>query len=821
MYESFFGLNEKPFNMTPDPEYLFFTDQHREAFAHLVYGIRERRGFIAVTGEVGAGKTTLCRAMLNEFDESTRIALILNPMLSDVELLRAICDELFIETKGESKKELLDALNAHLIEEHSAGKNVVLIIDEAQNLCDQTLEQIRIISNLETVKAKLIQIVLVGQPELGEKLAKKELRQLNQRITVRYHLTSLSPKESENYIAHRLRVAGSQGKIKFTKGALKEIHRFSQGVPRKINVICDHALLSAFVRETCDIDRNIIRKAWEEIEGPSPRGRKRAIPAWVMPTGRVVATALLLAAAAIVVAQNKSWLFSRFEAKPTVRFASADPSASIDQSEEDQADVPAAVTDSASEGDQATEGEVAENEATTPETEDESGETAATDESSTTESEEVAEDEAVAATDESSATESEEAAEDETVSSETEDESESVAATDESSATESDDESTVSTPPEGSVEPEVAEETSASETESQDAPPETGESVEVAMVAPPDEEAEETVPPPPVTIEAEATESETEEESEPVATIDPPPAAADEGSSPEETTEAKTPPAEESVESLWSVMTKEPSGDEDVSSEATKDNELRGVALEVSELPSPGPVSNETYGDGEFDAQGVLHTSQADRNTVASLLTLAFRWHPEEYPVYQAYRSVVEENSTVEKALQGMGLEIQELDVSLDRVCVLDLPAAVEIKEPQAQAAVTAVVLEASPNALVVSVPSDGRKAYSRDELDSVWNGRAYVCVPFGETEQQIIGPTVEGPAVLVLESRLSQLGFLDQVPSDTFDEDTEAALKAFQEKYRLEATGVADPETQILLFALTSESGVPCLNSQVASGNP
>ena len=192
MYEKFYGLKEKPFNMTPDPEFLFFTEKHAEAFEHLRYGIRERRGFIEITGEVGAGKTTLCRALLGEFDEDTKIALILNPFLSDIELLRTINEEFYIDATGASKKDLLDTLNDFLIEQHSRGCNVVLVIDEAQNLPIETLEQIRIISNLETVKAKLIQIVLVGQPELREKLGRRELRQLSQRITVRYHINAMS-----------------------------------------------------------------------------------------------------------------------------------------------------------------------------------------------------------------------------------------------------------------------------------------------------------------------------------------------------------------------------------------------------------------------------------------------------------------------------------------------------------------------------------------------------------------------------------------------------------------------------------------------------
>lgn len=272
MYEKYFGLDQKPFNMTPDPEFLFFTERHREAFAHLMYGIRERRGFICITGEVGAGKTTLCRALLEEFDENTRLALVLNPMLSDAELLETINDEFFIKSPGKTKKELLDALNEYLIEQHSAGRNVVLLIDEAQNLSAETLEQVRIISNLETVKDKLIQIVLIGQPELRDKLSRPDLRQLNQRITVRYHLTPMTEEEASAYIHHRLSVAGSAGRIRFSPEAVREIYKYSGGIPRNINVICDRALLTAFVNESFDITRETVLKARAEVTG-IPNGR--------------------------------------------------------------------------------------------------------------------------------------------------------------------------------------------------------------------------------------------------------------------------------------------------------------------------------------------------------------------------------------------------------------------------------------------------------------------------------------------------------------------------------------------------------------------
>jgi len=265
MYEEFYGLKEKPFNMTPDPEYLFLTEKHREALAHLTYGIEQRRGFIVITGDIGTGKTTLCRTLLTRFGENTRIALILNPLLSETELLKTILNEFYVPIKGESKKELLDLLDQFLIRQHSQGRNVVLVIDEAQNLPEETLEQIRIISNLETEKIKLIQIVLLGQPQLSDKLAQPSLEQLEQRVSVRYHLGPLSEEETCEYVDHRIRVAGGELTIFFEDRALQLIHEYTQGVPRKINVLCDRALLVGYVQDTGDITEQIIKKARKEL----------------------------------------------------------------------------------------------------------------------------------------------------------------------------------------------------------------------------------------------------------------------------------------------------------------------------------------------------------------------------------------------------------------------------------------------------------------------------------------------------------------------------------------------------------------------------
>lgn len=267
MYKKFFGLNEKPFNMTPDPKFLFLSREHQEAFSHLRYGINERKGFIEITGEVGTGKTTLCRALLNCLDKEIKTALVLNSNLSPNQMLRTIVEELAIKPRKENKKEILTALNSFLIEQLSLGNNVILIIDESQNMTPSMLEQIRMLSNLETEKEKLLQIILVGQPELRDKLKLPHLRQLRQRIAVRYHINPLDKEESSKYIFHRLRVAGSKGDISFSDNALDSIFAYSGGIPRLINVVCDKALLAGYVMETRKINGRIIKRSVEEIEG--------------------------------------------------------------------------------------------------------------------------------------------------------------------------------------------------------------------------------------------------------------------------------------------------------------------------------------------------------------------------------------------------------------------------------------------------------------------------------------------------------------------------------------------------------------------------
>jgi len=269
MYTSYFGFKESPFNLTPDPRYLFLSPHHREAFDHLLYGINERKGFIAITGGIGTGKTTLCRALLDQLDESIKSALIFNSFITEKELLEIINQEfgIHLDPGVQTKKEHIDSLNQFLLETFSIGGNAVLLIDEAQNLSDTVLEQIRMLSNLETEKEKLIQIVLVGQSELKELLASSSLRQLNERIMVRYELRPLAHMDIQGYVEHRLVVAGGRGNLRFTNGAFKAIYRYSQGNPRRINAVCDRALLIAYARGKYIISKGMVGSAIKEIRG--------------------------------------------------------------------------------------------------------------------------------------------------------------------------------------------------------------------------------------------------------------------------------------------------------------------------------------------------------------------------------------------------------------------------------------------------------------------------------------------------------------------------------------------------------------------------
>lgn len=265
MYEKFYGLKEKPFNVTADPNYFFLSKRHKEAFSHIIYGIKERKGILEITGEIGTGKTTLCRAILNNLNKDTKTAFILNPNLSELQLLQAIVEDFGIFPKKKTRLFFISELNKFLLRETTHGANAVLFIDEAQNLKISQLEQVRLLSNLETEKEKLLQIVLVGQPELHEKLKMPQLRQIDQRICVRYHILPLDRDEVKDYIDYRLNIAGSNGEIVFTEDGIEEIYSFSRGIPRMINIVCDRALLAGFVMETRTITTQIIKKCIDEL----------------------------------------------------------------------------------------------------------------------------------------------------------------------------------------------------------------------------------------------------------------------------------------------------------------------------------------------------------------------------------------------------------------------------------------------------------------------------------------------------------------------------------------------------------------------------
>jgi general secretion pathway protein A len=277
MYTSFFGLAEKPFAITPDPRYLYLSERHAEALAHLLYGINESGGFIQLTGEVGTGKTTVVRTLLSRVPHHADVAVILNPRVTPLEFLLTICEELGVgiaDADRDSVKQMVDALNRRLLNAHAEGRRIIVLVDEAQNLSIDVLEQVRLLTNLETPTQKLLQIILIGQPELRELLDRTDLRQLAQRITGRYHLKPLSREETKGYVRHRLRVAGATEDI-FTPGALVELHRLSLGIPRVINVACDRALLGAYTQETKKITASLVRQAAGEVYG------RRFFPTWL------------------------------------------------------------------------------------------------------------------------------------------------------------------------------------------------------------------------------------------------------------------------------------------------------------------------------------------------------------------------------------------------------------------------------------------------------------------------------------------------------------------------------------------------------------
>jgi general secretion pathway protein A len=261
MYEKFYGFTEKPFNTTPDSKFFFASPKHLEALNSLRYSIDERKGFVVITGEIGAGKTTVCRALINKLDINTKVAIITNTYLTSKELIEGILDELEIEHKGGSKHKLLSCLNNYLIAQLAQDTNVVLIIDEAQNLAPKVLEEVRMLSNLETEKEKLIQIILLGQPQLKAKLENPKLEQFKQRIAVYYHLSALDRNETEAYIKYRLNLVNSDKKDIFMQEAIDAIFTYSRGIPRLINLVSDSALLSGFVYGTKQISEKLIQEA--------------------------------------------------------------------------------------------------------------------------------------------------------------------------------------------------------------------------------------------------------------------------------------------------------------------------------------------------------------------------------------------------------------------------------------------------------------------------------------------------------------------------------------------------------------------------------
>ena len=316
MYTQFFKLAHNPFSIAPDPRFLYMSERHREALAHLLYGVSGGGGFVLLTGEVGAGKTTVCRCFLEQIPADCNVGYIFNPKLSVDELLKSVCEEFHIALPEGSTgvKASVDALNAFLLREHAAGRHNVLIIDEAQGLSAAVLEQLRLLTNLETNERKLLQIILIGQPELRTLLERRELRQLAQRVIARYHLDSLSPGETANYIAHRLAVAGIKSGTPLPGGLMKTIHGLTDGVPRRINLLCDRALLGAYAEGKSTVTRKILLKAAGEVFGdvPAPPGVLKRL---LLP--------LIVGAGALAVA---AWAVTTYEKKPPPLAAKPAPS---------------------------------------------------------------------------------------------------------------------------------------------------------------------------------------------------------------------------------------------------------------------------------------------------------------------------------------------------------------------------------------------------------------------------------------------------------------------------------------------------------------
>src|SRR5262245_22820736 len=320
MYAAHFGLKREPFSIAPDPRYLFMSERHREALAHLLYGVRGGGGFVLLTGEIGAGKTTVCRCFLEQVPKRCNVAYIFNPKLNALELLQSVCEEFRIQvsargTDGPTLKDHVDALNEFLLRTHAAGQNNVLIIDEAQNLSIDVLEQLRLLTNLETNERKLLQIILIGQPELRDMLLKPELEQLAQRVVARFHLDPLEEDETAHYIKHRLAVAGMSGVIPFDREARHRIFELTRGVPRRINLLCDRALLGAYAGGRQRVDKAIVDKAASEVFD----SRDTRSPWW----RRRVALAAGVAAGVVALAGTASWYALAQRRPPVAEHANA------------------------------------------------------------------------------------------------------------------------------------------------------------------------------------------------------------------------------------------------------------------------------------------------------------------------------------------------------------------------------------------------------------------------------------------------------------------------------------------------------------------
>ena len=319
MYTQFFGLREKPFSITPDPRYLYMSQRHADALAHLIYGISQSGGFIQLTGEVGTGKTTLVRSPFEQLPDEADVAVILNPELTTQDFLIAISEELGVVPPPDcSTKALVDGLNAYLLEAHARGRRTVLIVDEAQNLGTDVLEQVRLLTNLETPKQKLLQIILIGQPELRELLSREDMRQLAQRVTGRYHLEPLSQEDTSKYVEHRMKVAGASGQI-FLPAAIREIYRWSKGVPRLINVVADRALLAGYTQDTRTVDKRLVRRAAREVYGD------RFVPVWQ----RRLAGMVAIAGIALLTVGLSLWLTMESRVLPEPQPAVGSPTTGV------------------------------------------------------------------------------------------------------------------------------------------------------------------------------------------------------------------------------------------------------------------------------------------------------------------------------------------------------------------------------------------------------------------------------------------------------------------------------------------------------------